>query len=312
MSTLPAAAASHSSAWVWPSVAAVGAVRAGRTGTKASGWDQTSTPEVVHAGRQRLGEPHRPAGAGPWPATGIAVGAAGPAGERCRAADDGVGVVVLGDDEADRPRGPEQHRAQPVRGQVDPDRLAALEVVLLGEQRRGLGDPVGVRRDRQLGALAAGVVVERDQRAAGVAAQARPGRRRRWSSRPAVGCPADPCAVGPLRCGHACHRHFWAVIPAGGAGTRLWPLSRSASPKFLHDLTGSGRSLLQRTVDRLAPLVEERVLVVTGAGAPGGRGRASCPSSPDAAVMAEPSPRDSMAAIGLAAAVLERRDPRRP
>ena len=58
--------------------------------------------------------------------------------------------------------------------------------------------------------------------------------------------------------------NFWAVIPAGGAGTRLWPLSRSSSPKFLHDLTGSGRSLLQGTYDRLAPLVDDRFLVVTG------------------------------------------------
>ena len=31
---------------------------------------------------------------------------------------------------------------------------------------------------------------------------------------------------------------LWAVVPAGGAGTRLWPLSRSSSPKFLRDLTG--------------------------------------------------------------------------
>ena len=37
--------------------------------------------------------------------------------------------------------------------------------------------------------------------------------------------------------------HFWAVIPAGGAGTRLWPLSRQSAPKFLHDLTGTGRTL---------------------------------------------------------------------
>ncbi|WP_278259064.1 sugar phosphate nucleotidyltransferase [Nocardioides convexus] len=57
---------------------------------------------------------------------------------------------------------------------------------------------------------------------------------------------------------------FWAVVPAGGAGTRLWPLSRSGSPKFLHDLTGSGRTLLQQTCDRLAPYVGDRVLVVTG------------------------------------------------
>ena len=58
---------------------------------------------------------------------------------------------------------------------------------------------------------------------------------------------------------------FWAVVPAGGAGTRLWPLSRAGHPKFLLDLTGSGRSLLQATVDRLAPLTDDRVVVVTGA-----------------------------------------------
>ena len=58
---------------------------------------------------------------------------------------------------------------------------------------------------------------------------------------------------------------FHAVVPAGGAGTRLWPLSRAGHPKFLHDLTGSGRTLLQATVDRLAPLVgDDGVLVVTG------------------------------------------------
>ena len=57
---------------------------------------------------------------------------------------------------------------------------------------------------------------------------------------------------------------FWAVIPAGGSGTRLWPISRRASPKFLHDLTGSGQSLLRATWDRLEPLVDDRILVVTG------------------------------------------------
>jgi mannose-1-phosphate guanylyltransferase len=101
---------------------------------------------------------------------------------------------------------------------------------------------------------------------------------------------------------------FWAVIPAGGAGTRLWPLSRAGSPKFLHDLTGGGRSLLQATVDRLAPLAQERCLVVTGA-AHAAAVRDQLPGLPEDAVVAEPSPRDSMAAIGLAAAILERRDP---
>ncbi len=101
---------------------------------------------------------------------------------------------------------------------------------------------------------------------------------------------------------------LWAVIPAGGAGTRLWPMSRAASPKFLHDLTGSGRSLLQGTVDRLAPLVGDRVVVVTGA-AHREAVVAQLGALPADAVLAEPSPRDSMAAIGLAAAVIERADP---
>lgn len=102
--------------------------------------------------------------------------------------------------------------------------------------------------------------------------------------------------------------HFWAVIPAGGAGTRLWPLSRSSSPKFLHDLTGDGRTLLQGTRDRLAPLAEDRFVVVTGRPHRDAVLEQLPELAPDR-VLAEPSPRDSMAAIGLAAAVLEREDP---
>lgn len=97
---------------------------------------------------------------------------------------------------------------------------------------------------------------------------------------------------------------FHAVVPAGGAGTRLWPLSRVGSPKFLHDLTGSGRTLLQGTVDRLLPLTGPGgVLVVTGE-RHAELVRAQLPGLAAADVLAEPSPRDSMAAIGLAAAVL--------
>jgi len=101
---------------------------------------------------------------------------------------------------------------------------------------------------------------------------------------------------------------FWAVVPAGGAGTRLWPLSRAGSPKFLLDLTGGGRSLLQETVHRLRPLVDDRVLVVTGA-AHRDQVVAQLPEVAPARIVGEPSPRDSMAAIGLAAALVEREDP---
>ena len=100
---------------------------------------------------------------------------------------------------------------------------------------------------------------------------------------------------------------FFAVIPAGGAGTRLWPLSRRSSPKFLHDLTGSGRTLIQATYDRLRPLADG-ILVVTGQ-AHREAVRAQVPELGPGDVLAEPSPRDSMAAIGLAAAVLVQRHP---
>jgi len=57
----------------------------------------------------------------------------------------------------------------------------------------------------------------------------------------------------------------WAVILAGGSGTRFWPLSTSARPKHLLPLAGP-RSTAEEAVARLAGLVDrERILVVTGA-----------------------------------------------
>ncbi|HEX5595799.1 MAG TPA: sugar phosphate nucleotidyltransferase [Micromonosporaceae bacterium] len=102
---------------------------------------------------------------------------------------------------------------------------------------------------------------------------------------------------------------FFAVIPAGGSGTRLWPLSRAEHPKFLHPLTGTAASLLQATVARLAPLASpERTLVVTGAAHVAAVAR-QLASLPEENILVEPSPRDSCAAIGLAAAVIARRVP---
>lgn len=101
---------------------------------------------------------------------------------------------------------------------------------------------------------------------------------------------------------------FVAVIPAGGVGTRLWPLSRAAAPKFLHDLTGSGSTLIRATYDRLTPLAGDRFLVVTGEA----HRAAVCRQIPEldaANLVLESEPKDSGAAIGLAAAILYRRDP---
>lgn len=102
---------------------------------------------------------------------------------------------------------------------------------------------------------------------------------------------------------------LYAVIPAGGSGTRLWPLSRAGHPKFLHALTGSQASMLQATVTRLAPLSKpDMTYVVTGVAHAAAVAR-QLPDLPDDNIVVEPSARDSCPAIALAAAIIAKRDP---
>jgi mannose-1-phosphate guanylyltransferase len=102
---------------------------------------------------------------------------------------------------------------------------------------------------------------------------------------------------------------FYSVIIAGGTGTRLWPLSRARYPKFLHALTGSDSSLLQATANRLTELSPaERTYVVTGVAHAAAISR-QLPQILEPNILAEPTQRDSCAAIGLAAAVIAQRDP---
>ena len=104
-------------------------------------------------------------------------------------------------------------------------------------------------------------------------------------------------------------KDFFAIVPAGGAGTRLWPLSRQARPKFLLDLTGAGRTLLQQTWDRLLPLTGTGAVVVVTGAAHQAAVAEQLPGLTGDNLLAEPSPRDSTAAICLAAAVVARRHP---
>jgi mannose-1-phosphate guanylyltransferase len=89
----------------------------------------------------------------------------------------------------------------------------------------------------------------------------------------------------------------------------LWPLSRQARPKFLLDLTGSGRTLLQQTWDRLVPLTGSGgIAVVTGVSHAEAVTEQLAGLLPEN-LITEPTPRDSTAAICLAAAVIGQRDP---
>jgi mannose-1-phosphate guanylyltransferase len=99
-----------------------------------------------------------------------------------------------------------------------------------------------------------------------------------------------------------------AVVMAGGSGTRFWPKSRRQHPKQLLRLYG-GATMLQQTVERIAPLVPpERILIVTGADQADAV-RAQLPELPAANVVAEPCPRDTAACVGLAAKIVAGADP---
>ena len=102
--------------------------------------------------------------------------------------------------------------------------------------------------------------------------------------------------------------HDYAVIMAGGGGTRLWPISRKDRPKQLLPLLG-GETLFQSTISRLADLFPtERILVVTVAEQADEMQR-QVPQIPAENYLLEPAPRGTASAIGLGAAILNRRDP---
>jgi mannose-1-phosphate guanylyltransferase len=101
---------------------------------------------------------------------------------------------------------------------------------------------------------------------------------------------------------------YYALIMAGGSGTRLWPLSRSQRPKQSLQLIGD-RTMFQHAVDRIEPLFStERIYVVTR------EEHADLLSSQVAEIarnhfILEPEGRGTAPAIGLGALYLRRRDP---
>ena len=104
-----------------------------------------------------------------------------------------------------------------------------------------------------------------------------------------------------------------ALIMAGGAGTRLWPLSRQGRPKQLLEFvdTGEGRpkSLLSLAADRLEGLIPEERRYICTAERYREQIRATIPACTDGRILGEPAMRDTVNAVGFGAAVFEKGDP---
>ena len=97
------------------------------------------------------------------------------------------------------------------------------------------------------------------------------------------------------------------LVLAGGGGTRLWPLSRAATPKHLLPLGPGGTSLLRATVERVQDLGDS-ISVVTAADQADACARELAGLLPADAVIAEPVARGTGPALGLATALLRARD----
>jgi mannose-1-phosphate guanylyltransferase len=100
----------------------------------------------------------------------------------------------------------------------------------------------------------------------------------------------------------------YAVVMAGGAGTRLWPLSSKDKPKHFLRLFG-GRSLIELTVDKLSGRIpDDRILILTSVKYKA-VAQQTLPQIPPENFVYEPCLRDTASAIGLAATVLKTRCP---
>jgi mannose-1-phosphate guanylyltransferase len=102
--------------------------------------------------------------------------------------------------------------------------------------------------------------------------------------------------------------HYYALILAGGGGTRLWPMSRTHTPKQFLPLV-ENNSMFKVSIERLAPLFKpEQIYVVTGAQYVE-RLREDAPDIPVENFIAEPYARNSAPAAALGIAIIQKRDP---
>ncbi len=103
--------------------------------------------------------------------------------------------------------------------------------------------------------------------------------------------------------------NYYGLILAGGRGTRFWPRSRKRHAKQVLNVTGE-RSLIQATVDRLAPVIPpERIWILTNDFVRDEIVR-QLPEVPPSQIIAEPAQRNTAPAIALAAHILHSIDPR--
>lgn len=98
-----------------------------------------------------------------------------------------------------------------------------------------------------------------------------------------------------------------AVIMAGGRGERFWPKSRNSCPKQFLSLTSDGETMIQKTVNRLRPLVDAGDIFIVTNAAYTGLVKDQLPDVPAENILAEPCARNTAPCIAFAAAIIGRK-----
>ncbi len=105
------------------------------------------------------------------------------------------------------------------------------------------------------------------------------------------------------------NKNWYAILMAGGVGSRFWPASTTDRPKQFHDMLGAGRTLIQKTFDRLSRFIPaENILILTNK-----RYRnlvlEQLPEVAEAQVVLEPTMRNTAPCILYAALKIQKQNP---
>jgi mannose-1-phosphate guanylyltransferase len=102
------------------------------------------------------------------------------------------------------------------------------------------------------------------------------------------------------------NKNNYAIIMAGGVGSRFWPASRSTYPKQFLDILGTGKTLMQQTYDRfLKAFLPENIFIVTNA-AYISLVKEQLPNMPEDRILGEPTAKNTAACIAYASAKIHK------
>src|SRR5699024_8403332 len=105
------------------------------------------------------------------------------------------------------------------------------------------------------------------------------------------------------------NKDYYAVIMAGGVGSRFWPLSKKALPKQFLDLLGTGQTLIQKTYDRLSEIIPSHNIFILTNESYENLVKRDLPQITDRQIVLEPDMRNTAPCILLSALKIYKENP---